>query len=160
MQKRLTSRRFRWMQKLVKEHTNYSADLTALFAHFKFEENPTIDPESGQLACDSDGRSLSNPCAQAFWSDWMQPAEHEAAQYFVSQLRGPLRIFEPVLAEEFIQIDLSEMRSRQRIMNVAPVGTAMSKSAFAETCVEDLGWCLPVQGCKRYFMCKRAVLAH
>ena len=103
------------LQRWAKDPWKHHQVITAVFGIMWCDEGPTVDAESG-LSCSA------NSYAKLFWEDLQSLAALDSACWLVDIAGNDVMSFFTVLAEDFVRIDVSELRARELSIAIPPPG--------------------------------------
>ncbi|CAE7451344.1 unnamed protein product [Symbiodinium microadriaticum] len=101
----LRIRRLKFLQRLARDPCKHHQVITAIFGTMFFDAEPTIQSDGGLS-------TYANSYAKTYWEDIQALQSLDSAYWLVDMANGEVLPFFSELAEEFVHVDVSELRAQ------------------------------------------------
>ena len=129
----LRIRRLKFLQRQARDPRKHHQVITAIFGTMFFEGEPTIQPDGGLS-------TYANSYAKTYWEDIQALRSLDSAYWLVDMADGEVMPFFSELAEEFVHVDVSELRAQELSVCIPPPGYLHDPTPEPEAVDERMHW--------------------
>ena len=109
----LRIRRLKFLQRLARDPCKHHQVITAIFGTMFFDAEPTIQSDGGLS-------TYANSYAKTYWEDIQALQSLDSAYWLVDMANREVLPFFSELAEEFVHVDVSELRAQELSVSIPP----------------------------------------